>query len=300
MSFLTRAALAATLVLSGGCIQKIAINAVANTLSGTTGGSFTKDADLQFVGDAIPFALKLMESVHEATPEHVPLLDTLCSSFTQYAVVYVQWPADQIRYTDYQAYQDGLTRTRGFLDRSLGYCMSAFEVDRPDFASRVLADTDNALADMTEEDVYRLYWAGAAWLAKISISKEDPFAIGELPVAAAFLERALELDEDWGDGSIHEMMVLLEPSLPMPGGLERAREHYAKALAQSGGARAGTHVSLGTSVSITEQNREEFVELMGKALEVDPDADPDNQLANLYAQEQARFYLAHLDDFFAF
>jgi len=37
---------------------------------------------------------------------------------------------------------------------------------------------------------------------------------------------------------------------------------------------------------------------MNKALEVDADAYPENQLSNLYSQEQAQFYLDHLDDLF--
>ena len=110
----------------------------------------------------------------------------------------------------------------------------------------------------------------------------------------------MAIDPDWGDGSLHEMMILLEPASPMPGGLDRARKHYDRALELSGGTRAGTYTSLATAVSVSEQKRDEFVELMGKALEVDASADPENQLANLYAQEQARFYLDHLDDLFAF
>jgi tetratricopeptide (TPR) repeat protein len=290
----------AALLLSGGCIQKLAINAIADTLSGTTGGAFTKDSDLQFVGEAIPFALKLMESVHAAAPTHGPLLDTLCSSFTQYAVVYVQWPAEQLKWEDYEAYREGNDRTRRFLDRALGYCMASFELERPGFLELVRTDRDAAFEGLDEGDVYHLYWTGAAWLARISISKEDPFAIGDLPVASALLGKAIELDEDWGGGSLHEMMVLLEPSSPMPGGLERARKHYERALELSGGSRAGTYVSLATSVSVAEQNREEFVELLQRALQVDASASPDGQLANLYAQEQAAFYLQHVDDLFAF
>ena len=122
--------------------------------------------------------------------------------------------------------------------------------------------------------------------------------IGELPVAAAIIKRALELDEDWGKGSIHDLLIALEPSLPMPGGLDRAREHYELAVAQSEGIRASPYVSLATSVSISNQDREEFVSLMEKALAVDASKYPEEELATMYAQEQAEFYLDHLDDLF--
>jgi hypothetical protein len=57
-------------------------------------------------------------------------------------------------------------------------------------------------------------------------------------------------------------------------------------------------VSLATSVSVTTQDRAEFERLLEQALEIDASKDPDSQLANLYAQEQARFYLSHVEDLF--
>jgi tetratricopeptide (TPR) repeat protein len=160
------------------------------------------------------------------------------------------------------------------------------------------SDPVGQLAQVDEEDVSLLYWTGATWLARISKSKEDMESIGALPIAAAFIKRGLELDEDWGKGSLHDLAVMLEPSLPMPGGLERARKHYERALELADGTLASPYVSLATSVSVVDQNREEFVQMMELALAVDPHLSPDDQLANMYAQEQARYYLEHLDDLF--
>jgi tetratricopeptide (TPR) repeat protein len=283
---------------SVGCVKKLAVNAMADALSGSTGGSFTQDDDIEFVGEALPFALKTMEAINEQTPDHVGIKQTLCSGYTQYAFVYVKWPADQVRYDDFETYLEGIERTKRFLNRADGFCLAALDLEHEGFSERIYSDTDALMAEMTEDDVYMLYWTGATWLARISISKDDMEAIGQLPIASAMLQRARELDPDWGKGAIHDMMILLEPNLPMPGGLDRAREAYDKAVALSDGVLASPHVSLATSVSVSEQNREEFVELMEKALAVDPNASPEDQLANLYAQEQARFYLDHLDELF--
>ncbi|MCB9673571.1 MAG: hypothetical protein H6737_00560 [Alphaproteobacteria bacterium] len=288
----------AVALLATGCIKKIAINSMADALSGSTGGSFTQDDDLTFVGEALPFALKTMESINDSAPKHVGIKTTLCSGYTQYAMVYVKWPADQVRYDDFEAYEGGMERTKRFLSRSEKYCMAAFDLKHEGFSKQVYADTDTALADMTVDDIELLYWTGATWLARISISKDDMEAIGQLPIAEKMMRRAIELDEDWGKGALHDMMILLEPNTPMPGGLDRAREHYERAIALSGGMLASPYVSLATSVSYSEQKKEEFVELMEKALEIDPSASPEDQLANLYAQAQARYYLDHLDDLF--
>jgi len=290
--------LLATALSTTGCVKKVAINAMAGALSGDTGGAFTQDDDLQFVGEAIPFALKLMDSVAAQAPEHDALRETLCSSYTQYSMVYVKWPAEQVRYDDFEAYEKGIVRTKSFLQRARGYCFAAWDLRHEGFSDQIYTDTDAALAMADIEDVSLLYWTGASWLAEISMSKEDMDAIGALPIAAAILQRAMALDEDWDKGSLHDMMILLEPSLPMPGGLDRARTAFERAIALSEGTRASPYVSLATSVSTTTQDRAEFERLLEKALEIDPTADPDSQLANLYAQEQARFYLEHVEDLF--
>jgi len=290
--------LAIALTTSGGCIKKMATNGLANMLSGEGAGAFTRDDDIQFVGDAIPFAIKLMESIRDAAPHHAGIHETVCSSTTQYAMVYVAWPSEQVRYDDYDAYEAGQARTRRFLDRALTDCKKALEITYPGITEGLYQDPVGQLAQVEEEDVSLLYWTGATWLARISKSKEDMESIGALPIAAAFIKRALELDEDWSDGSLHDLAILLEPSLPMPGGLDRARTHYERAIELADGRLASPYVSLGTSVSVVEQKKEEFVQLMELAIAVDIAANPDAQLANLYAQEQARYYLNHLDYLF--
>jgi predicted anti-sigma-YlaC factor YlaD len=291
-------ALVALLPLSTGCINRLAMNAMADALSSSSGGAFTQDDDLQLVGDALPFTLKTMETIHTSVPEHEGLVLSLASGFTQYAMVYAVWPAEQQKYTDLDAYERGLERGRRLLARARRYGFEGLELAHGGFKEAFQADADAALAPLTAKDVPLLYWAGAATLARISISKTDPEAIGELPGAAAMIHRALALDPTWGEGSIHELLVQLEPSLPLPGGNDRARTHYAEALRLSGGKRASVYVGLATSISLPAQDKAEFTSLLDQALAIDAAADPANQLANLYAQEQARFLLSRVDDLF--
>jgi len=290
--------LAVSLLSLPACIQKLATNGIANMLSGEGAGAFSRDEDIEFIGEAIPFAIKLMESVRDAAPKHAGIHETDCASTTQYAMVYVAWPSEQIRYDSYEGYEISQDRTKRFLDRALKDCVGALEISYPGFNEQLSVDPVGQLARVKAEDVSLLYWTGATWLARISKSKEDMESIGSLPIAAAFVKRGLELDEAWSAGALHDLAIMMEPSLPMPGGLDRARSHYARAVELAEGRLASPHVSLATSVSVVEQNKEEFVKMMGLALEVDVAASPDDQLANMYAQEQARYYLQHLDDLF--
>jgi hypothetical protein len=283
---------------SVGCVKKIAVNAMADALSSGSGGAFTQDDDLEFVGQALPFTLKTMETLHASAPKHDGLDLALASGFTQYAVVYLLWPAEQVKAKDLDAYEHGVDRGRNMLRRARDYGLAGLDLRHPGFGSTIVNATDTTLAATTAADVPFLYWTSASWLARISVSKEDPDAIGELPVAVAMAKRAQALDEGWSAGAIPELLIQVEPSLPLPGGPERARAQYEKALALSGGKRASVYVALAESVSIPGQNRAEFLDLLGKALAIDANADKDNQLANLYAQEQARFLLSRVDDLF--
>ncbi len=290
--------LLAVTTLGTGCVKKIAMNSLADALSSSTSGSFSQDEDLALVGDAIPFALKTMESLHDEVPDHRGLELALVSGFTQYGMVWVQWPAEQLKYSDFSAYQAGLERSRKLFLRARGYGLEGMDAAHPGFSERIFEDTESALASTTTDDIPMMYWLGASWLAAISNSREHPELIGQLPIAAALLHRCLELDESWDRGAIHEMLISVEPSLPIPDGAQRSVEHFDRALELNGGVKAGTYVSLATATTIDTQDRERFVELLELALAVDLEASPSDRLANEYAQQQARFLLDHIDDLF--
>ncbi len=292
-------ALALCLSLFSGCsIKQIALTSVADELSSGTGGTFTQDEDLQFVGESLPFALKLMESIAAAVPEHLGMKLSLASGFTQYGVVFVEWPAEQNKFDNYSEYRQGLERAKGFYLRANDYAMDGLDLKHPGFRSSLLTDTKAALATTTLDDVPWLYWLAASWLAAIATDLEDPEMFGLMPIAATTMKRAFELAPDWDHGAIHEILISLEPALPMPGGAERAQEHYKRCLELQKGTKAGPHVSLATATALRDQDKTAFVALLNKALDVELTDYPEHRLANDYAQRKARFLLDHLDDLF--
>jgi len=291
--------LAASLMITTGCsIKQMAFNAVADGLSGDTGGSFTTDPDLQFIGEALPFGLKLMESINDGVPKHVAMKQTLASGFTQYGVVFVEWPAEQLKYSDYEEHRKGIARAKTFYMRAHGYALDGLDLVHKDFRSRLYEDTDALLAEMTATDVPLLFWAAASMLAAASTDLEDPEMFGAFPLAAKAMKRAYELDPTYSEGLIPSTLISVEPNLPGPGGVERAEEMYERALKISEGRSVGLHVSLATAVARPAQDKERFVALLEKVLAFDLDSAPDNRLSNDYAQQKARFLLDHLDDMF--
>ena len=276
----------------------MAVKTVANTLS-DTGDVFSRDNDPALIRDAIPFALKLYESLLESVPDHAPLLLATCSSFTQYGFAFVETEADilgETRHDDAKALRE---RALHLYVRGRDYCLRALEVRFKGIGARLLADPVPALAVARAQDVPLLYWTAASWGAAIALGIDKPDLIIDLPTVRALAERALALDETWNKGAVHELMISLD-SLPeaVGGNPARAREHFTRAVELQKGLSPGPYVSLATGVAVPAQDRAEFERLLNQALTIDPEKDPSNRLATLITLRRAKALLDRRDELF--
>ncbi len=87
---------------SGCSIRRYALNKAADALA-QSGTTFASDDDPELVQAAVPFSLKLMESILAENPNHVGLLTSAASGFTQYAYAFVQQEADEMEQHDLAA-----------------------------------------------------------------------------------------------------------------------------------------------------------------------------------------------------
>ncbi len=281
--------IALVIATATGCsIRGLAINALADSLA-ESGDVYSSDEDPELVRDALPFALKTMETLLAEKPDHPGLLLSACQGFTQYAYAFIETEGERLEDEDYDAALEQFDRALKMYLRGRDYCGRALELRSPGVRRRLEVEPEGALADFDEDDVPLLFWSGASWGAAISLGQDRPEIVADVDAVRALVRRALELDESFDRGSVHEVMMALE-SLPasMGGSLERAREHFDRALELSGGLRASPYVSWAGSVSVASQDREEFERLLAAALAIDPDEEPSNRLANIIAQRRAR------------
>src|SRR5438046_5644357 len=95
--FVLAAVLAA---LATGCsIRRMAVNKLGDALA-AGGTTFASDDDPDLVKAAVPFSLKLMESLLAENPKHKGLLFATASGFTQYAFAFVQQDDDEMEEND--------------------------------------------------------------------------------------------------------------------------------------------------------------------------------------------------------
>lgn len=277
-------------------LKRKAVGMVAETLA-SSGDVFTRDDDLELVGEAIPFGLKLYESLLDSAPTNKDLLIATCSNFTQYGVAYLE--TDALVLGEAQHHDEVVhlnARALKLYLRAKGYCERAMEVRFPGIMQKLPADPVGALAKAGKKDVPLLYWMAASWGSAIALGVDRPDLVIDMPTVRALADRAIALDETWSRGTLHEMFVSLDSLPPALGGNpERARMHFTKAVELQKGLSPGPYVALALGVALPSQDRAEYEKLLNEALAIDPAKDPSNQLVTLVQQRRARALLDQID-----
>lgn len=280
---------------SGCSIQKLVVTKVGGSLA--SGSSYASDDDPEFVGQALPFGLKTIEGLLAQYPEDRALLLAACSGFTQYAYVYLQSEADYIEDSDLARAQVLRQRAARMYRRALSYGWRGLDSVQSGLVERMRADPAKALSAAGKEDVPLLYWTGAAWGAAISAALTDSDLTADLPLAEALMRRARELDEGFALGAILDFYISYHGgrAVAAGGSVDAARKSLELALVYAAGRRAAPLVTFAEVVDVTTQDRQSFEKHLEQALAVDPDASPDQRLANIVAQKRARWLLARKD-----
>jgi predicted anti-sigma-YlaC factor YlaD len=288
-----------SLTVSGCSIKKIAIKNLGDALA-ESGTAYASDNDPELIKGALPFSLKLIESLLAESPGHRGLLLAASSGFTQYAYAFVKQEADETEPENFAQASQMRSRARGLFLRARDYGIRGLETAHPDFGERLNKDPLAAVQETKTPDVPLLYWTAASWGMAITLSKNEPGLIVDQPVVEALIDRALQLNEAFDNGAIHSFLITYEPVRQGASGdpLERARKHFDRAMELSMGHQAGPMVSLAESVSIAKRDRGEFEALLEKALAIDVNAKIEYRLANLVMQRRARWLLSRADELF--
>jgi len=300
-------ALFSVLTLLASCsINKLAIKAVSNALTGEGSADvFTGDSDPALVGDALPFAIKMYEALLSQNPDHQGLLLTTGSLFVMYANAFVQGPAEMLDPIDYfEERIDSLDRAKKLYLRGYTMLGSALDKKFSGFGAAKVQDgsLEALLKKCKKEDVALLYWTVAGGLAAYSIDVFD-FDLGSnIPEWGAMIARAYELDPNFSNGALDDFYILFYASLPetLGGDKAKAEIHFKRALEKTKGLAAGPYVSYAKAICIPAQDYDSFKENLEKALAIDPDEDPPNRLVNVLSQKKARNLLDTAYEYFSF
>lgn len=291
-------------VASGACsIDKLALKKAANLLGGGPGSAdvFSSDNDPELVGDALPFAIKLYETMLASLPTHDGLRLRTGSLYIMYANAFVETPAEMTPRSAAEEKDYLLARAKNLYLRGRDILFVSLERKNPAIRRQLKArQYKEAMAPFGKADTGLLYWTALGWLAAYSV---DPFdmALGQtVPQTRAMIERIQALEPGYGNGALDSFYVGYYGSLPeyLGGDPAKARASFARAEERLAKSDTSPLMALATTVSVKEQNAAEFKDLLGRVLAFVPDSSPSTRLVNILNQRKARWLLAHIDDYF--
>ena len=286
--------------LNGACsVRKYAVNTLADALA-KSGQTYSSDNDPELIRGALPFSLKLVESLLAESPKHQGLLLAACQGFTQYSFAFIQENADEIEAKDLAGSNALRLQARNLYLRARNYGLRGLDVKHSNFETDLRQDSQSAVGRATVSDVALLYWTAASWAGAIALSKDNPELIADLPYVEALIDRALKLKEDFDYGAIHTFLIAFEPSRSGAKGdpAARSRTHFERAMSLSSGQLASPLLSYAEVISISKQNKTEFQALLDQALKIDVNARTEWRLQNLIMQRRARWLLSREGELF--
>ncbi|MCH6568707.1 MAG: hypothetical protein IH794_01300, partial [Acidobacteria bacterium] len=139
--------------MTSGCsIRRYAINRIGDALASGS-STYASDEDLELIGEALPFGLKLIESLLAESPKHKGLLLAACEGFTSYTWVYVQQEGDRVAQENLQRARQIRTRARKLYLRAHRYGLRRLEASYQGITQRLETAPQAALSVVKKEDI---------------------------------------------------------------------------------------------------------------------------------------------------
>jgi hypothetical protein len=155
------------------------------------------------------------------------------------------------------------------------------------------------ISRLSIKDVPDMFTLGSAWSAWIQARREDWNAVAEISRVQAIMERVVELDELYHDGTAHLYLGVLATFLPpaLGGKPDVGRKHFDRALDISKNKNLMVKVLYAKHYARLMFDRELHDRFLNEVLKADPDV-PGYALSNTLAQQKAQELLDSAEDYF--
>ncbi|MER2540296.1 MAG: TRAP transporter TatT component family protein [Azonexus sp.] len=282
------------LTLSACAPRQLIIGGIADELATQNQGA---ENDLELAREASAFYLKFSESILNQNPGHQGLATAVSAGYTQYAYAFVAFDAEQLEARDAKAAEHLRRRAAKLYQRAQQHALRALEEQNPGFAATLASQQAKDWPALRKEQAGLAYWAAAAWGGWISLSKDEPDVVADLPLAIRLAEQAWAADPDWGDGALTGLLGSFEAGRA-GGSTQRALGYFDQSIAQSAGRSAGAYLAKAEGYAQPAGDRALFEQLLQQALAIKDQADSTMTLQNEVMRRRARWLLSKTDDLF--
>lgn len=277
--------------MSGCAVRPLVVDQAANALSGQ---GLSSEEDLQLAREASAFYLKFSESVLSETPGHLKLAESVSAGFTQYAYAFVASDAERLDAKHPKEAAAMRLRAARLYARAHRHAMKALEKNNPSLIASLRQPNLVSQKKTAEQQVPLAYWAAASLGGWISMSKDDPDLVADLPIAMRLAELAWHTTPDFGHGALASLMGTLE-SAKVGGSQRKAQAYFDQAISLSHGQEAGPYVAKAEGLALPAQDQKQFEQLLLQAIAV---SQQHRSLQNEVMRERAQWLLASMDDLF--
>ena len=278
-------------ILSGCAIRSYAVDQAANALAGQ---SLSAEDDLVLVREASAFYLKLSESLLRESPGNLKLAQSVTAGFTQYAYAFVAFEAEKTEPLNAKAAFVLRERAARLYERAHRHAMTALELSSPGFRMALSQPMQALPARPSQQQVALAYWAAASWGGLISLSKDQPDVVADLPQAIRLAQWAWQIQPGYGEGALASLLGTFEAARPN-GSVQKATQYFEQAMRDGAGKQAGPYVAKAESIALVAQDRVMFERLLRQGLDV---AARHRNLENEVMRERAIWLLGMADDLF--
>ncbi len=271
--------------------RELVIQRIGDELAGQGGAP---EDDLQLAHEAAAFYLKLSESILREDPGNLRLAEAVAGGFTRYAYAFVAFEAERTESKDARAAQKMRERAARLYARARDHAMAALERKAPGFALALASPDPARWPKITDAQLGVAYWAAASWGGLISLSKDDPEVVADLPLAMRLAGIAWAKAPDFGEGALASLMGTFEAARP-GGSPARAAAYFDRAATGGAGKNAGVFVARAEAIALPAGDRGAFEALLREALTT---ATNRHDLQNAVMRERAQWLLDTAGDLF--
>jgi hypothetical protein len=149
-------------------------------------------------------------------------------------------------------------------------------------------------------DIDYLYWLSGSMAGSIQASQADPQYLADLSSIRWLIESAIKIDPDWESGALSAAMmsVYLNDLSGDKNSEKSALSYFRLAEEQSKGLNASIYVTLAESYAVSKQDKDMYMDLLDKALQIDISKNKNLKQSNKLSQSRAKWLKSRVDDLF--
>jgi hypothetical protein len=278
------------LFLSACSVQQHLLRNAGDVLSKETSAA---DDDLDLLMHASAYHLKISETLLEEIPDHVKLAESVTRGFTQYAFVFLMDEADRVESDSIQKATHLRTRAAKMLMRAKNRGWKALQSMYPSLEVQLQREPTGKAQKLASEHVGLAYWVMTSWAGAISLSKDSPDLVADLPQVIRLAELAWQSEPQFDKGALASMMGTLE--LAKPNAKPEVAEKYFDLSIQWRSDQIAPMVAKAENWAIATRNKEAFILLLQQAIEVSA---RQTDLTNTVMRRRAKWLLDNVDNYF--